>query len=518
MALRSSSAPWWPRPWREDKLQAPASGTIWVTGRWRGASACLRHGGVRAVRGWRRRHLAGFRARPRRRRHRVGHGRARSRSRRRHRRCAFGPPRRSRALGRAGARRLAGAHPALARGRRAGCRPLPPRVGADHDHVLGRRRQGMQVTAPDRNELRRFAELRLERPVVLSLYLDLDPTEFATPPARATAVGSLLDDAERRIREHDGLSHEDRADLEASLGRAGTLLERDVPSEGAHGIAIFASQSADLFEVIRLPRSVRNRVAIGRAPLIGPLARLERRERWCVALVSRRDARIFRGSADGLREIEQIHDTVFGQHDQGGWSQARYQRGIEKEKDDHLKHVGDALMRHFKRRPFQRLVVGGPREVAADFEAKLHGYLRDRLAGRIEVDVDNSSSEQVLAAARPLLEKLEREREAQTLERLGERGAQGLDDVLRALNERRVETLVLDEQFAGVAGVQCPECGWLGLDGAKCPADGAATVELDDLTDGAIELALQQSAELLAIRHLREEFDARDGAAALLRF
>ena len=59
-----------------------------------------------------------------------------------------------------------------------------------------------------------------------------------------------------------------------------------------------------------------------------------------MALVSRRDARIFRGSPDGLREIEQIHDTVFGQHDQGGWSQARYQRGIEKEKDDHLQKHG----------------------------------------------------------------------------------------------------------------------------------------------------------------------------------
>ena len=376
----------------------------------------------------------------------------------------------------------------------------------------------MQVTAPDRDRVRSLAELRLDRPVVLSLYLNLDPSEFATPPARATAVRSLLDEADRLLREGDRLSHEDRAALRKTLERASTFLERELPTEGAHGVALFASEPVGLFEAIRLPRAVRNRVAIGRSPLVGPLARLERRERWCVALVSRRDARIFRGSADGLREIEQIHDTVFGQHDQGGWSQARFARGIEKEKDDHLKHVGDALMRHFKRRPFQRLVVGGPREVAADFEAKLHGYLRDRLAGRIEVDVDNSSSEQVLAAARPLLEKLEREREAQTLERLGERGAQGLDDVLRALNERRVETLVLNEQFAGVAGVQCPECGWLGLDGAKCPADGAATVELDDLTDGAIELALQQSAELLAIRHLREEFDARDGAAALLRF
>jgi peptide chain release factor subunit 1 len=379
----------------------------------------------------------------------------------------------------------------------------------------------MQVTAPDRDELRRLAEIRLDRPVVLSLYLDLDPAEFATPPARATAVRSLLDEAERRLRERDGLSHADRADLNASLERAATLLERDLPTEGAQGVAVFASHGAGLFETVRLPRPVRNRVAIGRSPLVGPLARLERRERWCVALVNRRDARIFRGSPHGLREIEQIHDVVFGQHDQGGWSQARYQRGIEKEKDDHLKHTAEALMKHFKRRPFERLMTGGPREVVSDFESKLHGYLSARLAGRIEVDVENATKEQILEKARPRLDELEDARETDALERLGtgNRAALGLEDVLRALNERRVECLMLDERFA-TAGTSCPECGWLAPEGRRtCPVDGSELERVEDLTDAAVELSLQQSAEIMAVRHRGDELDRRaGGVAALLRF
>ena len=186
---------------------------------------------------------------------------------------------------------------------------------------------------------------------MLSLYLNLDPTEFATPPARATAVRSLLDEADRRVRDLSDLPHDDRMELRASLKRASEVLEGELPTEGAHALAIFSAESADLFEILKLPRPVPNRVAIRRSPLVAPLARLARRERWCVALVNRRDARIFRGSPDGLCEIEQIHDLVFGQHDQGGWSQARFQRGIEKEKDDHLKHTAEALMKHFKRRP-----------------------------------------------------------------------------------------------------------------------------------------------------------------------
>jgi peptide chain release factor subunit 1 len=376
----------------------------------------------------------------------------------------------------------------------------------------------MQVSAPDRDQLRSLAELRLDRPVVLSLYLNLDPSQFATPPARKTSVRSLLDEAERRLRGGNWLSHDDKLALQASLERASAFLENDLPSDGAHGLALFASEPNDLFEALKLPRSVPNRVAIGRSPLLGPLAKLARRERWCVTLVNRRDARILRGSPDGLRELLRIHDDVHGQHDQGGWSQARFQRGIEKEKDDHLKDTGDALMRHFKRQPFERLIVGGPREVVTDFEHKLHHYLRDRLAGHIEVDVERSNADQVLDAARPLIEKLEQTREHEVIDKLGERGACGLDDVLPPLNERRVELLILDEQFGGVTGVQCLECGWLGLEGDRCPADGSELAKLDDLTEAMIELSVQQAADLLAVRHERDALEAHGGAAALLRF
>jgi peptide chain release factor subunit 1 len=379
----------------------------------------------------------------------------------------------------------------------------------------------MQVMAPDRDELRRLAEIRLDRPVVLSLYLDLDPTEFATPPARATGVRSLLDEADRRVRDLGDLPHADRMELRASLERASALLEGDLPTEGAQAVAVFAAESADLFEALKLPRPLPSRVAIRRSPLVAPLARLARRERWCVALVNRRDARIFRGSHDGLREIEQIHDLVFGQHDQGGWSQARYQRGIEKEKDDHLKHTVEALMKHFKRRPFERLIVGGPREVVADFESKLHGYLAERLAGRIDVDVEHSTAEQVLEAVQPRFEELEEEREAEALERLGEAGraATGLHDVLRALNERRVETLVVDERFAA-EGACCPTCGWLGPGSERsCPVDGTELERLEDLTESAVELTIQQAADILAVRRRRDELAERAGGiAALLRF
>jgi peptide subunit release factor 1 (eRF1) len=309
-------------------------------------------------------------------------------------------------------------------------------------------------------------------------------------------------------------------DLGRTVERAREFLEGELDAEGAHGVAVFVSEARGLFEAVKLPRAVNTLVALDYSPVVGPLAGLERRERWCVTLVSRRDARIFRGSPEGLAEREGLRDEVHGQHDQGGWSQSRYQRHVEKEKDDHLKRAGEVLLRHFEREPFEFLLVGGTNEVAADFEGKLHPYVAERLSGRIDVDVETANADEVLEKASPVLDQLEDEREREALERLGEptRGAEGLLGVLEALNERRVETLLLAEGYRA-AGVRCPRCGWLGPEGPRhCPADGTELVPREDVVEPAIELALQQSAAVLPFRYRSDELHKRSGIGALLRF
>src|SRR3954452_14474964 len=150
----------------------------------------------------------------------------------------------------------------------------------------------VQVAAPDRDGLRRLAEIRLDKPLVLSLYLDLEPSQFAVARARASEVTSVLDEADRRVRElDDGLSHQDRVDLGRTVERAREFLEGELDADGAHGVAVFVSEGAGLFEAVKLPSAVNTRVALDYSPVVGPLAGLERRERWCVTLVSRRDAR-----------------------------------------------------------------------------------------------------------------------------------------------------------------------------------------------------------------------------------
>jgi peptide chain release factor subunit 1 len=381
----------------------------------------------------------------------------------------------------------------------------------------------MQTNELNRSKLRELADIRPDGAKVLSLYLNLDPTEFASAQARSTEMSSLLDEADRRLRNGNSFTHDEKVHLREDVERVRQYFNSaDFSAKGAHGLAIFASGPADVFEVIKLPRPVDTGVAINDSPFIEPLADLAFTGSWGIFLISRKMARILRGSRDGLEEIARISDDVHGWHDQGGWSQARYQRGIQKEADDHVKHAAEVLFRRFRRTPFDKLLIGCPEEQCGEVEKRLHPYLRERIVGRIEVDVENSSPDQVLEAASVQMEKEDTRREREALDRLeaglgtGGRGAAGLDEVLATLNERRVEILLI-EQGLTAPGVVCPNDGWVGSDGTTCPVDGTPLEQRDDIIEDAVQLAITQSAEVISVRH-HDDLDGRGSIAAVLRF
>src|SRR3712207_2595686 len=166
----------------------------------------------------------------------------------------------------------------------------------------------MQVDDITEDRLRRLAGLVVEDARVLSLYLDLDPSEFGTQPARATAIRSLLNDADRQIRERDDLSHDEQSALRDDLARAQEFLEGDdFSADGAHALAVFVSGPADLFAVLRLPRPTEARAVIDTSPFIEPLAELGVSDRWAIALVSRKTGRILRRSEEHTSELQSRH-------------------------------------------------------------------------------------------------------------------------------------------------------------------------------------------------------------------
>ena len=318
-----------------------------------------------------------------------------------------------------------------------------------------------------RGRLRRLADVHPDRGRVLSVFMNLDPSELPTPAARSSAVTSILTEAARRVDDAGELDQDERRALRTDLERVREVLNGDVAADGARGVAVFACEPEDLLEVVALRHPIESRVVLDDAPYVEPLVHAGAAERWCVLLANRRVARLFTGSGDELAETDRIVDDVHRRHEKGGWSQSQLPA--------QRREGGPRPRRAHRRRSRSRSTSGAastgcssaaPDELVGDLEAKLHPYLRERPSAACRCDIEHASADQVRACAAGKIEAFARAAEREALDRLaqgvgsGGRGVAGLADVLDALNEARVEMLLLARGL-DAAGLCDPETGLL---------------------------------------------------------
>jgi peptide subunit release factor 1 (eRF1) len=380
----------------------------------------------------------------------------------------------------------------------------------------------MSAVMPDRDVIRRLAEVDMRDGAVLSIYIDLDPSEFATADARKSAIASALGEADKAVSDSDDtpdLDHDTRLALREDIERAREYLE-SANFDGTRGLALFATCGV---VSIRTELSTGWGRWIDTTPHVAPLTSEIDGGSWLVVLVNRGSGRLLRGGPDGLREEGVVDDDVHGQHQQGGWSQARYERSVDEDVRRHLERVAKAVAQRHERAPFDSLLIGGPEDACSELVELLDQRMRALVAGRVDVDVENTSADQVTEAAAETMREHEERRESELLARLaeglgrGERAAAGVDDVLGCLNEQRVETLLLEVGFSA-PGAQCPQCGWIGAQSeGRCPADGTPLDQRPNVVDPAVERALAQDAKVVTLRE-RPEMESHGGIAAVLRF
>src|SRR4051794_399338 len=290
--------------------------------------------------------------------------------------------------------------------------------------------------------LRALSAVHPQQGRVLSVFLNLDPTQFATPAARSSAITSVMTAAAHKVESKEGLTHDERMALREDVERVREVLAgADIAQNGTRAVAVYACGPENLLEVLRLRRPVENKVVLDRTPCVEPLVMQGTDERWMVLLTNRRCARLFFGPGDALEETDRIVDDVHSQHDQGGWSQLNYQRSVEKEVSDHLQHTAEVAFDLYKQRGADRVLIGVPQELIGDFKGKLHPYLTERIAGKISVDVENASLDDVCTAAGDAITAHVMRCEREALDRLaqgvgtGGRGAGGVAEGVGAPNQ-----------------------------------------------------------------------------------
>ena len=133
-----------------------------------------------------------------------------------------------------------------------------------------------------------------------------------------------------------------------------------------------------------------------------------------------------------LREVADESEEQPGQHEQGGWSQARYQRHIDHLVQQHLKTVG---ARGRQADPTTAACASSSsrrEEMRGDFESALSKEARDAIIGWATAEA-HAGPKELLEIVRPLLDEAQARVDQEALERFeeahgrGERAAAGLE-------------------------------------------------------------------------------------------
>jgi len=390
---------------------------------------------------------------------------------------------------------------------------------------------------------RLIARPRGEEPVI-SLYMKLGGGD------RKTILKNLVRQGEAAADADTGWDEERKKVAKALLDQARELAEErleDAPSQVGRGsFALFVDQEQT--HVISLPLDVRDRVVVDRSPYASPLSSLiDQYERYGVILCDQKRARLFDvylGELSDMEEIEDAHERV--RHIPAGGPARQAARGAsfhgleelrrrnhaEYVLHLHLQHVADRAFRRFKLRPFDRLILGAPREMLPKLEEHLHSYLRERVVAREQISIDLTPAK----ALHRILEveaQVEQRKEGELLGEIRDRqgknglGTAGRDETLTSLFYGKVRTLVVMEDEA-IMGRECPECHYLfeRLEDAaeksptlvECPLCKRPTRRVPDIVDEAVELAILSGARVEHIVYAKEELRDLGGMAAVLRF
>jgi peptide chain release factor subunit 1 len=373
------------------------------------------------------------------------------------------------------------------------------------------------------DELRDLAGFEAEKGCAISLYLGLDPTLTPTPADAATRLHSLLDEAAKgESANRRDLTHDQRVGLRTDFERIRDFYSREFERDGADGLAIFSSGLDNIWRTLPLTEAVPDEVKVGRTLYLAPLVPLVGRgEGALVLVVGRERGQFYRLRGGRLQELADHTEEQPGQHDQGGRSQARYQRHIETLVREHLQEVADALDGLVRRFRAVQVVVISTDETHAEFQELLTHEAAAAVVGWTTAEAHATPAE-LLELASPVLERYRSEKETEVVGRWHDevgrngRAAAGWEKTLEAASDARVDLLLFRDGVDHDA-FRCPRCGRVAVSGGKCPLDGTSMEASSNGLDLAVHQTLLHRGRVWAVRD-RDDLEPVEGIGALLRY
>lgn len=365
-------------------------------------------------------------------------------------------------------------------------------------------------------QLRELAMRGDSRGPFLSLYIDTNRND----ESQRDRIRVWMKDEARRIREEVGADGE--RDIEGAVGLIQSYIEESLLPD-TRGLAVFACPSEDLFMPLQLPVPVEPALRIGTRPHLRPLMKLRHQyPPVLVAMIDGKSARLFEMEFGRvLFELDLEQPDAPRKHDQGGWSQANFQRHVQDHVNRHHKEVAERLARLADQGRVKAVILSGQERNVANFRGFLPKRVEELVAGTVHLDIRSAAEEITRSAQEVIRSDFENQITArlEMVEEAGRkngRGALGIAPVADAINQRKLETLFLSET-AEARGWKCSRCGMIGQAvPLGCPACGGGVVTVD-LVEEFISATEREDAKLEFVPS-GTVADRYEGVAAALRF
>jgi peptide subunit release factor 1 (eRF1) len=369
-----------------------------------------------------------------------------------------------------------------------------------------------------KEDIKALATYRSETTPVLSVYLNVDITQLTVEQYRLTLKGLLKSASEQEAR---------REDIEA----VERYVELEYDGQGK-GLAVFSGER--FWQAYALDLPVGDLVHVGAQPYVKPLADyFDAYDRYGVVLVDREGARLFLFNQGTLQDATGLLGQELKEHDdgaagRGGRSGRGSGQGRAASVEGHLDQVVmhnlrdtvNLTERFYKRGQCERIILGGTEENRAQFMSMLPKALQGKVIGDVSIDMYASASE-VLDRTMGIIQSSVAERKAQLVQDLisasyNERGSLGLAKTMVAVQEQRVQTLVISEGF-GAPGSVCSHCGYLTLRQTnQCPVCEGRARQVPDVVELLVRRALGMDVEVVFVED--EALQEAGSIGALWRF
>ena len=254
--------------------------------------------------------------------------------------------------------------------------------------------------------LRQLAGFRAAKGCAISLYVDLHPSDSPTAGDAATRVNSLVDQGAKSNGANRGdQTHEQRVGLREDFERIKHFFKEEFDRTAPTASRCSAPGSTTSGRRCRSasPSPTRSRsgaTSTSRRSCRSSAAAKARS--WLTSAGS--CGLLYRLRAGKLERIADLSEEQPGQHDQGGWSQSRYQRHIDELAKTHLKTVAAVLERHLRRLHFPGVVVVCPEELKSEFADVLAADARNAIVGWTTAE-SHASPTELYEVSQPVLEK-----------------------------------------------------------------------------------------------------------------